>query len=43
MGFLYEAEVDESEGEDDEVTGFIRFTGLDRDLDFNNNIDPGLF
>ena len=37
IGQLY----DESEG--DVEADFISFSGLDKDLDFDNNIDPGLF
>lgn len=34
-GQLYESE--QSEGEDDEETGFIRFTSLERELDWQEN------
>ena len=42
----------QSQGDDDEETGFIRFSGLsadedslfrDKELDLDDNLDPGLF
>ena len=39
LGQLYELEVEE----DDEATGFIRFTKRDQEHDFDDNLDPGLF
>ena len=37
------SESHEVEDSEDEVTGFIKFSGLDRDLDFDDNLDPGLY
>jgi hypothetical protein len=40
MGQLYN---DGANEEDDEATGFIRFDGLDGNLGFDDQLDPGLF
>jgi hypothetical protein len=40
MGHLYSNDDNEA---DDEATGFIRFDGLDGNLGFDDQLDPGLF